>query len=170
MRMIDVLVLDEREAQTFSGEKRKIFSHPERKRSLERIDNLDLTKPLWATQRSVEDDGEGWTPEQAKEAERWYKMFLKLYVLCPDANIVPPKHADRLWHAHILHTVQYHIDCNNVFGKYLHHYPYDKDNVKQETMEELRGKVDRTASLFFEHFGEAPDVFHWFCWNNCSVT
>lgn len=31
---------------------------------------------------------------------------------------------DILWHYHILDTERYERDCNAIYGKMLHHYPY----------------------------------------------
>lgn len=156
VRTVDSLVLDQREASTFLP-RRELKANPVKAAHL-LIDLLDLSRPKDSTCEE-----EGWTIQQANEAEKWYKLFLKLNVICPKADMVPPKDADRLWHAHILHTRQYHRDCNLIFGSYLHHHPFGNT----QTQEMVEKRVHDTIQLFLRHFGEAPSELHWLC-NNCS--
>jgi hypothetical protein len=69
--------------------------------------------------------------------------------------VVPSKEIDIFWHTHILDTQKYMSDCENLFGKYIHHFPYFG----------MRGEKDRrhlekafceTEKLFLLHFGESP--------------
>lgn len=70
-----------------------------------------------------EEDGKGWTQEQALSAVEEYRRFLFLTVTST-AVIVPTKFVDSVWHTHILDTVKYMDDCQQLFGFYLHHFPY----------------------------------------------
>jgi hypothetical protein len=70
-----------------------------------------------------EDDGEGWSLTRANVAEREYKRFLILN-RDSEGTIVPSKEIDTFWHYHILDTAKYAEDCDAVFGKFLHHFPY----------------------------------------------
>ncbi|HJV84401.1 MAG TPA: hypothetical protein VJ698_02915 [Noviherbaspirillum sp.] len=71
-----------------------------------------------------EEEGYGWSSEQADHFEREYKRFLALVVKYPEETIVPSASVDKFWHAHILDTMKYAADCEKVFGYFLHHYPY----------------------------------------------
>src|SRR5687768_7823975 len=68
--------------------------------------------------------GKGWSMEMANRIEREYKRFLTLLVRYPDKPIAPTHEVDEMWHQHILDTRKYATDCENVFGRFLHHYPY----------------------------------------------
>jgi hypothetical protein len=99
------------------------------------------------------EDGLGWTFKQCVDAEIEYKRFLMLILLYPDERIVPSKISDDFWHYHILDTRKYYTDCMNIFGKFIHHYPYfgmfgkdDEDNLK--------ACFDNTQKLYSKIFGE----------------
>jgi hypothetical protein len=69
-------------------------------------------------------EGHGWTREQADRNELEYKRFLALLAKYPDQSIAPATEVDKFWHGHILDTMKYAEDCDNVFGYFLHHFPY----------------------------------------------
>ncbi|BAY83337.1 hypothetical protein NIES267_28240 [Calothrix parasitica NIES-267] len=95
---------------------------------------------------------EKWSFEQTKQALNHYSMFLWLINLYPDRKLVPTQEIDRVWHYHILDTMKYAEDCQMLFGRFIHHFPYFGK----------RGKVDKknlytafreTQKLFQQHFG-----------------
>jgi hypothetical protein len=94
--------------------------------------------------------GEGWTIEQATEAIEQYRRFLLLHYLYPDRRLVPTRNVDIVWHHHILDTSQYQKDCLEVFGHFLHHYPYAaiNDDDKQASSAALA----ETRELWARHF------------------
>jgi len=49
-------------------------------------------------------------------AEQEYKRFLALKYFYPKETLVPNKLVDEFWHAHILDTRNYHMDCLKIFG------------------------------------------------------
>lgn len=69
-------------------------------------------------------EGHGWTRERADRNELEYKRFLALLAKYPDQSIAPTTEVDKFWHGHILDTMKYAEDCHNVFGYFLHHFPY----------------------------------------------
>jgi hypothetical protein len=69
-------------------------------------------------------EGHGWTRAQADQNELEYKRFLALLAKYPDQSIAPTTEVDKFWHGHILDTMKYAEDCDNVFGYFLHHFPY----------------------------------------------
>jgi hypothetical protein len=70
------------------------------------------------------EEGHGWTRSQADDYEREYKRFLALLAKFPDQVIAPNANVDKFWHGHILDTMKYADDCKQVFGYFLHHFPY----------------------------------------------
>lgn len=98
------------------------------------IKSLDLERIKWKLRESEE--RKAWSHEMCDFAEREYKRFLTLIKLYPGKTIVPNKLMDKMWHQHILDTRAYAKDCQKVFGRFLHHYPYfgmygkdDKQNL-----------------------------------------
>ena len=78
----------------------------------------------------------GWTLENADRVEKLYKGFLLLNAVLPDEVHVPTFELDEMWHAHILATYKYMKDSQQIFGHYLHHFPYLG----------LRGEEDKAGS------------------------
>ncbi len=57
------------------------------------------------------------------------------------------------WHAHILDTMAYHKDCQYLFGRYIHHYPYFGVR-SEEDRENLEKAYSNTQKLYLIEFGE----------------
>jgi hypothetical protein len=68
--------------------------------------------------------GEGWGRAQVDAVEVEYRRFLHLLKVFPDEQVAPRFDVDIFWHYHILDTLKYAVDCEQVFGYFLHHYPY----------------------------------------------
>lgn len=66
---------------------------------------------------------EGWGAEKIALVERQYRNFLWLWCKY-GGDLPPPTDVDKFWHHHILDTERYHRDCEEIFGGYLHHFPY----------------------------------------------
>jgi hypothetical protein len=67
---------------------------------------------------------EGWSLKQVDIAELEYRAFLHVIRHCASAAIAPSKRVDLFWHHHILDTAKYIQDCEALFGRYIHHFPY----------------------------------------------
>ena len=88
----------------------------------------DLRARIWA----INLDGpkhklvveKGWSLATADQAELSYKQFLYMNARYPSAGFVPTKLVDMIWHEHILDTAAYAEDCDRIFGRFLHHFPY----------------------------------------------
>ena len=89
-----------------------------------------------------EASGEGWSLEKANAVEAEYRRFLILMKKFPEEQTAPLFDVDTFWHYHILDTLKYAQDCEQVFGYFLHHFPYIG----------LRGQ--RMQELYEETFGE----------------
>src|SRR5687767_6601564 len=90
--------------------------------SVKAIEQLDLG--LIKMKLTDPEEGQGWSREYADRVEIGYKRFLTLLAKYPDEVIACTKDVDRFWHAHILDTMKYADDCAQIFGFFLHHYPY----------------------------------------------
>jgi hypothetical protein len=97
----------------------------------------------------------GWTVEFVDEVEDLYRKFLALNARYPDRKVCPTGPIDDFWHAHILDTRAYAADCDLLFGRFLHHFPYfgmrgpaDRADLEQTFQESME--------LFIIHFGIDP--------------
>lgn len=95
-----------------------------------------------------------WRRHEAEKACELYRNFLYLNVKYPECAPLPPSDdVDEFWHNHILDTKKYAQDCQMIFGKYLHHYPYLGID-ENSTMEDLKRYFQKTQELHFKEFGE----------------
>ena len=88
-------------------------------------------------------------------AEQEYRRFLTLKSFYPSVVLVPSKMVDTLWHAHILDTRAYREDCQQVFGRFIDHYPYF-GIYGQDDYQELKNAFAQTVTLYEKHFGAYP--------------
>jgi hypothetical protein len=88
-----------------------------------RIDELDLL-PISSILQRPFPSGKNWSSSKAAFAITEYRRFLKLNCKYIESRIVPSQMVDEVWHCHILDTRKYEADCKNIFGHFLHHYPY----------------------------------------------
>ena len=117
----------------------------------DKIQNLDLRRIIW--KMSDPEEGKGYTPERLARAELDYRRFLDLHIKYPQVELVPTKMIDEVWHQHILDTRAYSNDCEQIFGDFLHHYPYfgmhgDEDQAN------LQHCFERTQKLWVKEYGE----------------
>ena len=88
-------------------------------------------------------------------AEMEYRRFLTLKLLYPSIALVPSKQVDTVWHAHILDTRAYREDCQQVFGRFIDHYPYFGIYGKDD-YQEMKNTFSQTVVLYEKHFGAYP--------------
>ena len=117
-----------------------------------RVNTLDLGPIKF---KLVHAEGEHSTGVHAAErVEKQYKRFLILNLMYPHKQIVPNREIDMFWHAHILDTIKYAEDCEQIFGRFLHHFPYfglrgDLDASR------LREAFEESRTLYQNTFGES---------------
>lgn len=99
------------------------------------------------------ESGEGWSPEQVTEVEFEYRRFLCLLKRFPEEQIAPRFDVDIFWHYHILDTMKYAADCEQLFGYFLHHYPYSGLGGEDDAADHSR-TASRTQELYEATFGE----------------
>ncbi len=95
------------------------------------------------------------TEAEWDKAELEYRRFLHLKQLYPGVSLVPSKQVDYVWHAHILDTKAYREDCQNLFGRFIDHYPYFGIYGKEDYAN-LVSAFDKTIELYEKHFGLYP--------------
>lgn len=118
--------------------------------ALQRVEDLDFT----LLKRKLIDE-QGVTPELCQEAEGLYRRFLALNLRYPDRKICPTGPIDLFWHAHILDTQAYERDCQALFGRFLHHFPYFGLRGAEDRADLERTFAD-SVDLFIRHFGIDP--------------
>ncbi len=101
-------------------------------------------------------EGEGWSRRQCAEVAEEYTRFLTLRLLFPNEDIVPNMAIDTLWHYHILDTSAYYRDCQAVFGRLLHHYPYFGMKGKEDAKQFVNA-FERTKNLYEKTFNLSMD-------------
>src|SRR3989338_2927112 len=80
-------------------------------------------------------------------------LFLKKKYSLDDEKLPPSEEIDEFWHNHILDTKKYKVDCQNIFGFYLDHYPYFGLDGKT-TKDDLDNAFKRTQELHHKEFGD----------------
>lgn len=98
-------------------------------------------------------EGHGWSRVKADYMESEYKRFLYLIASQSEVPVVPSREIDEFWHAHILDTRKYAQDCDNAFGRFVHHFPY-LGMRGEEDAKLLQSSFKGTKSLYEEVFGE----------------
>jgi len=103
--------------------------------------------------------GEGWTREYADSIEVSYKNFLTMLVKYPDdaEDIALSEDTDEFWHTHILQTIKYAEDCQEVFGNFLHHSPH-LEEITPAYLEKKVVSVEKTRNLYEREFGAGMDA------------
>lgn len=119
--------------------------------AISKLKDLDL-EPIQFKMMDSE-EGEGWSLEKVQKIAIEYKRFLMLKILYPDNTISPTRDIDKMWHYHILDTSKYMVDCNEMFGVYLHHFPYFGMRGESDKAD-LEKCFAQTKELYRTHFGE----------------
>lgn len=100
-----------------------------------------------------QESGEGWTLARANAVEFEYRRFLYLMKQYPHEQTAPLVDVDTFWHYHILDTMKYALDCDAVFGHFLHHFPYIGLRGADDEAAHIRVGL-RMKDLYEQTFGE----------------
>lgn len=119
------------------------------------IDRLEARLDLSLVRMKLADpeDGAGYAGPELDVMEREYRRFLALHLVHPDADIVPCKLVDVIWHQHILDTAAYRADCDAIFGRFLDHFPYfgmRDEGDAQALSDAYADTIDRYRDAFGE--------------------
>lgn len=111
---------------------------------------LDLTM----VKRKLMDknEGKGWSQDKVDDVDVRYRRFLLLNATVPDVDIVPTTDVDTMWHAHILDTQAYAVDCEMIFGEFFHHFPYFGLRGPEDAAD-LQRAFTATCALYEQTFG-----------------
>lgn len=124
------------------------------KEFLQKINQLDFG-PL-AHKLMYPDDRPGLSFEQALDGIKKYKGFLFLCHANQGKSIAPSKYVDYVWHNHILDTELYWAQTGELFGHYLHHFPFfGKRNAADEAALQAAGDFAKREA--FRRFGWDED-------------
>ncbi|MEP0265397.1 hypothetical protein [Dokdonia sp.] len=116
--------------------------------------NFDRIKHKMALKESL-----GWSEEKINLAEREYKRYLTLIKLHINKRIVPSKLMDEFWHMHILDTKSYREDCQQIFNRFIDHFPYF-GIYGQEDHQNLLNEFEETKKMYQSVFNtEIGDAF-----------
>ncbi|CAN5371543.1 hypothetical protein BH11PSE11_BH11PSE11_31800 [soil metagenome] len=108
------------------------------------------------------EEGQGWSREMADRMEVEYKRFHILRTRYPDVPVTLDKAVDEFWHAHILDTRKYTEDCQRIFGRYIHHFPYFGLRGAEDAAN-LAAAAVKTRELYRAEFGAAPSALAAYC-------
>ncbi|WP_157268000.1 glycine-rich domain-containing protein [Azohydromonas aeria] len=110
--------------------------------------NFDL-----ATRKLLESKPEIWTLDRAEKAVESYKRYMAVTKALGGVQLVPNADIDEIWHMHILDTRAYMKDCTELFGEYLHHFPYF-GMLGEENKQQWLAVQTQSEALWQEMFGE----------------
>ena len=122
-------------------------------------DLLSLNLSMISMKLQDAEEGAGWPEDLCERVALEYRRFLALTRRYPDKGIVPSTVVDKFWHAHILDTKAYAADCDRVFGRFVHHFPYWGMRGEADARE-LHDAYDETLALYAKHWG-SPDGHIW---------
>jgi len=111
--------------------------------------NFDL-----AVAKLLEAKPSEWNSDRAEAAVRNYQRYMAVTKALGGVQLVPNGDIDEIWHMHILDTRAYMKDCSELFGEYLHHFPYFGmlgDENRQQWLE----VQSESETLWKKLFGEA---------------
>jgi len=102
------------------------------------------------------EEGHGYSEERLDLMEQEYRRYLALQLSYPEADIVPCKLVDEMWHQHILDTAAYREDSDRIFGHFLDHFPYFGMRGDADA-EALENAYADTLDRYRAAFGDPPD-------------
>ena len=117
--------------------------------SIQNIENLDL-EPIMV--KVMDEEELGWSLAFTKQIAGEYRKYLVLCLENPEFPMVPSVYVDDFWHFHILDTMKYQEDCENIFGYFLHHFPYFGMR-SEEDANDLRKAWSDSCDLYESRFG-----------------
>ena len=112
-------------------------------RSLATAPTIDLSRPIALVRR----DNPEWSSVRLSSAADEYLCFLQLCKMYPEQKISAPPDVDRVWHAHMLDSINYMRDCEAYFGYYLHHDPCIGDTGGVADAEATLSTYERTFGI-----------------------
>ena len=132
-----------------------------------KVENLDLERFSRKILNDENRSGEI-TPETVEISEMEYRRFLTLKVENPEVTLTPTPLMDLFWHAHILDTMSYARDCEEIFGRFMH-MSLTSDLIRSGISFDDDRSWEDMCTLYKERFGEEPVFLGKDGAANCSV-
>ncbi|KAI9011785.1 hypothetical protein DFJ74DRAFT_710693 [Hyaloraphidium curvatum] len=97
-----------------------------------------------------------WTEERVDAAVAEYRRFATL--AAAGVPMPPCLDVDEIWHAHILHTIDYAAFSAALLGpgSFLHHIPADPEDTPVEQREAMKSGYSAGLTAYRERFGAEP--------------
>ncbi|KAI9011769.1 hypothetical protein DFJ74DRAFT_310825 [Hyaloraphidium curvatum] len=113
---------------------------------------VDLSK----VSRLVLKEKPDWTEARIDAAVAEYRRFATL--AAAGVPMPPCLDVDEIWHAHILHTIDYAAFSAALLGpgSFLHHIPADPEDTPAEQREAMKGGYAAGLAAYRERFGAEP--------------
>jgi hypothetical protein len=123
---------------------------------MNQVNNIDLSK----VKRRVLKTNTQWTEARTDAAIAEYRKFLCIAKIMSDSPIAPCADVDEIWHTHILFTMDYASDCENLFGCFLHHQPLDDEATLDDEWDVVisaeKPTLAATLDAYVKLFGTQP--------------
>ena len=116
-------------------------------KKLRHIDEIDLEPIAFKLQME-----HGWSLNRINHATKQYRLWLKMVAYHPEESIIPNKEVDEVWHMHILDTRKYAEDCDRIFGRFLHHFPYFGMRGEKDR-QDLHAAFARSQAMMLKELG-----------------
>ncbi|MES2212524.1 MAG: hypothetical protein V4490_05240 [Pseudomonadota bacterium] len=118
-------------------------------KKINQIDDFDFSKTL----KKVNADLGGLTAKYLQEGIENLKRYYVVALLDPLNEHAVSRPVDPFWHAHILHTKDYELFCQSIFGQYVHHSPLDiEDSAEVQELTSLYTYTLKIYSKIFHSF------------------
>jgi len=135
----------------------KIHLQAEHIRRLQIIENEDYSGVVRKTHEYLEETGVRFDQSYIDRGIHALKQYYAIALLDPANAHAVSIPVDPFWHAHILHTEQYHVFCGGVVGEYMHHQPLDRGNNAQ--VENVKTLYSYTLEIMQKLFGSVDSDF-----------
>jgi len=99
----------------------------------------------------------GWDRDRAEGAIVEYLRFLQLLSEAPRRELIASSDVDLVWHEHIMDSENYAVDCNALFGRFLHH----RRARTPAELAQIPESYSQTKRVYAERFGVAPPAQFW---------
>lgn len=106
-----------------------------------------------AVEKLMDSEPAKWSEEKCNAAVRDYKRYMAVTKALGGIQLVPNAEIDEIWHMHILDTRAYMKDCEELFGEFLHHYPYF-GMLNEENKQQWVDVQNTSEKLWNSLFGE----------------
>jgi len=98
-----------------------------------------------------------WTVAHTEGAISEYLRFAELLTLSPDRELIASTDVDAVWHEHVLDTENYALDCQHMWGRYVHHRRVRTAAERAD----IPTSYALTKQRYAAHFGAVAPPAYW---------